>query len=99
MERGPLPQVNSVWVLTPPAGPVPTTFVGNDGAWRFLVLLLACTALAGGTLFACWRLLGKDLLLTLKARRSRTVTELGFGQTPPAAVRAGAGVQQLGQIG
>ncbi|QDO73336.1 movement protein [Melinis repens associated virus] len=95
MEKGPLPQEFTVGSNLPPAGP---SGVGNDAAWRFLVLLFACTAVAGVSVFACWRLCGKDLLLTLKAKRSRTITELGFGQTPEGRY-AGRGAQQVGQVG
>ncbi|ASA49172.1 movement protein [Rice latent virus 2] len=96
MESGHLPQVGYQVQPSPPA--VTSTFVGNDGAWRFLVLLTACSCLAGAAVFACWRMCGKDLLLTLKAKRSRTITELGFGQTPEQR-RAGTSSQPVGVIG
>ncbi|AFV91328.1 movement protein [Dragonfly-associated mastrevirus] len=56
--------------------------IGNDSAWRTLALAFTVTAVTLGLLFGAWKLCVKDCLLTLRAKRSRTTTELGFGNTP-----------------
>ncbi|QHB15157.1 movement protein [Mastrevirus sp.] len=56
--------------------------VGNDSAWRALALAFTVTAVSLALLFGAWKLCLKDCLLTLRAKRSRTTTELGFGNTP-----------------
>ncbi|AFN80713.1 movement protein [Sporobolus striate mosaic virus 1] len=72
--------------------------VGNDSAWRTLVLVFTITAVGLACSFALYRLCVKDLVLLLRAKRSRTVTELGFGGTPARqdGVRTGSGVPGLG---
>ncbi|AFN80717.1 movement protein [Sporobolus striate mosaic virus 2] len=56
--------------------------IGNDSAWRALALAFTVTTVTLVLLFGAWRLCLKDCLLTLRAKRSKTTTELGFGQTP-----------------
>lgn len=93
MESGHLPQIDTASVSPQyyqPAG------VGNDGAWRLLVLIFAISAIALGITFAGWKLCVKDCLLTWRAKRSRTTTELGFGNTP---IRPGANLAELGRQG
>ncbi|WOF76330.1 movement protein [Brachypodium phoenicoides associated virus 2] len=97
MERGPLPQTE-VTSRVPAVMSEPSP-VGEDGAWRFLVLLFTCTVVTIAAVYALWRLLLKDVCLTYKARRQRTVTEIGFGQTPDNRRNTGAGVQQVGLVG
>ncbi|ULE36138.1 movement protein [North American maize-associated mastrevirus] len=98
MESGHLPQISPPVYFTGSAsqGTNPTG-VGNDAAWRFLVLFLACAAVSLGIIIFLYKTCLKDLLLTWRARRSRTVTELGFGATPQRP--AGAAPPQVGQVG
>nr|WOF76314.1 movement protein [Sorghum arundinaceum associated virus] len=96
MERGPLPQ-SEVTSSVPTARA--ESSVGNDGAWRFLVLLFTCSVVTLAAVYFLWRYLLKDVCLTYKAKRSRTVTEIGFGQTPDNRRNTGAGAQQLGPVG
>nr|WKU84417.1 movement protein [Sorghum arundinaceum associated virus] len=96
MERGPLPQsevTSSVPSLRPESS------VGNDGAWRFLVLLFTCSVVTLAAIYFLWRYLLKDVCLTYKAKRSRTVTEIGFGQTPDNRRQVNPGPVPQGPIG
>lgn len=80
MEAGHLPQqgIGPLVISSPPS----PSGVGNDSAWRTLVLIFTITAVVLAVFFASYRLCLKDLVLLLRAKRSRTVTELGFGGTP-----------------
>lgn len=82
MEHGPLPQSSTgvnpyqggVIYEGPPADP--------DRDWRTLALVFVITALVCLVSVAIYRSCFRDLLLTWRARRARTVTEFGFGNTP-----------------
>nr|AIT39771.1 movement protein [Switchgrass mosaic-associated virus] len=77
MEKGPGPQLYPATITTTnPSG------VGNDGAWRSLVLIFTIVSISLAAIAGSYFLCVKDCLLTWRARRSRTVTELGFGTTP-----------------
>ncbi|AIT39766.1 movement protein [Switchgrass mosaic-associated virus 1] len=80
MEKGPGPQLYPATITAAnPAG------VGNDGAWRSLVLIFTIVSITLAAIAGSYYLCVKDCLLTWRARRSRTVTELGFGTTPQRA--------------
>lgn len=71
------------------AFPEPTA--SDDRSWRTLVFLAISIGLSLGSLFLLYKFCIKDLLLTYRARRSRTITELGFGNTPiPPPARGNA---------
>ncbi|WOF76318.1 movement protein [Brachypodium phoenicoides associated virus 1] len=76
--------------------PNPPSTGGDENSWRLIVLIITISSAVLGFFFFSWKLFVKDCLLTWRAKRSKTITELGFGQTP---VRSGAITQQLGQEG
>lgn len=85
MEKGPGPEVYTYPELT--TNPAPAT---ADAQWRLLVLIGSCALIIVAIFYFAYALCLKDLVLLWRAKRSRTVTELGFGNTP--ARQAGEGV-------
>lgn len=78
MENGHGPQVYS---------PVPVINYSNgmnnsDNGWRNFIFVVVGILFAIGASYLSYVLCLKDLLLTLKAKRQKTTTEIGFGQTP-----------------
>lgn len=65
----------------------------TDHAWRSFIFAVVGILFCIGSFYLAYVLCLKDLLLTLKAKKQRTTTEIGFGNTPARPVeRNGSGI-------
>ncbi|AST11807.1 movement protein [maize striate mosaic virus] len=97
MEKGPGPEVFSPPVVEVPFSETPSA--GSDQTWRTLVLVFLFVALSIGIVAALYWVCVRDCVLSARAKRARTITEFGFGNTPgdrrappPQALAAGGPV-------
>jgi hypothetical protein len=54
----------------------------SDKIYQNVVVSLICILISVGVIYLAYSLFIKDCILLCKAKRQRTTTEIGFGQTP-----------------
>nr|AWO14276.1 movement protein [Sweet potato symptomless virus 1] len=61
----------------------------SDSRLDSLITVIVVTLLFVGIVYLAYVLFLKDVILLLKAKRQRTTTEIGFGQTPRVNTQGG----------
>nr|QRG29218.1 putative MP [Tripterygium mastrevirus A] len=88
-------EVFSPVYLGPPSVIATNTDNKRSDPFQTIVIVLISVIVSVGVVYLAWVLFVKDCILLLKAKKQRTTTEIGFGQTPARVVNQNQGAPAL----